>query len=140
LCSTNRIPSCSPNPRRLDLDLEKILELPELCQFQRDLVKITGTMDLPSAAGSANIIVQMSANFTQPGNSMNPFGFLIMAAGIFSICGAAFDWDFFMNNRKAKIFVATLGRNGARGVYVVLGVGLAVLGLLLATGVIQDTN
>jgi len=71
---------------------------------------------------------------------MNPFGFLIMAAGIFSICGAAFDWDFFMNNRKAKIFVATLGRNGARGVYVVLGVGLAVLGLLLATGVIQDTN
>jgi len=59
-----------------------------------------------------------------------------MAAGVFAICGAAFDWDFFMNSRKAALFVRFLGRNGARVFYGLLGAVIVVLGGLMAAGVI----
>ena len=71
---------------------------------------------------------------------MNPLGLLIVAGGLFSICGAAFDWDFFINSRKARLFVAMFGRNGARIFYVCLGLFLVVLGALLTMGVIQDAS
>jgi hypothetical protein len=54
------------------------------------------------------------------------FGFL---GGIFAIVGAVGDWDWFMTNNKARIFVSLFGRTGARIFYIVLGlflVGLAV--------------
>lgn len=35
-----------------------------------------------------------------------------------------------MEHRKAKFFVDTFGRQGARGFYVVLGIAIIVLGLL----------
>ena len=43
---------------------------------------------------------------------MNPAGLILMAAGVFSIAGAALDWDFFINSRKARLFVSLFGRNG----------------------------
>ena len=64
-------------------------------------------------------------------------GLLLVAAGIFSICGAVFDWDWFMNNRRARFFVSIFGRNGARVFYIVLGMLLIVFGILLASGSIQ---
>lgn len=64
-------------------------------------------------------------------------GLLFAAAGIFSICGAVFDWDWFMNNRRARFFVSIFGRNGARLFYIVLGMLLIVFGILLASGTIQ---
>ena len=69
---------------------------------------------------------------------MNPVGLLIVAAGIFSICGAAFDWDFFIHSRKARFFVSTFGRTGARVFYAVLGLGIVILGALITTGVLKD--
>ena len=48
-----------------------------------------------------------------------------IAAGIFSICGALFNWDWFLNNWRARFFVRVLGRGGARIFYGLLGVGLA---------------
>lgn len=54
------------------------------------------------------------------------FGFL---GGIFSIVGAVADWDWFMNNSRARIFVQLFGRMGARIFYIVLGlflIGIAV--------------
>lgn len=71
---------------------------------------------------------------------MNPIGLFIVAAGLFAIAGAAFDWDLFMNNRKARLFVATLGRTGARIFYALLGLGITVLGALITAGIIQDTR
>ena len=65
-------------------------------------------------------------------------GWLIAACGIFSICGAAMDWDWFMNNRRARFFVRILGRNGARIFYALLGMGLFVLGLLIAMGIVES--
>ena len=69
---------------------------------------------------------------------MNPIGLLLVAAGLFSICGAAFDWDFFINSRKARFFVSTFGRTGARIFYGLLGLGIVILGTLITMGVLKD--
>ncbi len=69
---------------------------------------------------------------------MNPVGLLLVAAGIFSICGAAFDWDFFINSRKARFFVSILGRTGARIFYVVLGIVIVVIGALVTLGMVKN--
>ena len=69
---------------------------------------------------------------------MNPFGLILAAAGVFSVCGAAFDWDWFMESAKGRAFVALFGRSGARIFYTILGAGLVVLGVLLALGIVQD--
>lgn len=64
----------------------------------------------------------------------------VWAVGIFSICGAIFDWDWFMNKRKARFFVTAFARTGARIFYPLLGSGLIVLGILFARGIVRDSN
>lgn len=59
-------------------------------------------------------------------------GLIAISGGIFSIVCAAKDFDFFMNNHKAKFFVDLFGRNGARIFYGILGATLVVLGVLIA--------
>jgi hypothetical protein len=71
---------------------------------------------------------------------MNPFGLIFVAAGLFSICGGVFDWDFYMNNRKARFIVGIFGRSGARIFYVLLGLALVVLGALFVAGIIEDAS
>lgn len=56
-------------------------------------------------------------------------GFL---GGGFSLAGAIFDWDWFMNNRRARFFVSIFGRTGARIFYGGLGLFLIGLGLFAA--------
>ena len=46
---------------------------------------------------------------------MDPVGLILVAAGLFSVCGAAFDWDFFMNSSKAWLFVKLFGREWSSG-------------------------
>lgn len=65
-------------------------------------------------------------------------GWFFMAAGLFAIGGAWFDWDWFMNSRRAWIFVKLFGRNGARVFYGLLGTTIVVLGVLLVAGVLQS--
>ena len=65
-----------------------------------------------------------------------PVGLIIVAAGAFSMCGAGFDWDFFMNNHKAWLFVKLFGRQGARIVYLLLGLCFVVVGILMTVGII----
>jgi hypothetical protein len=55
----------------------------------------------------------------------------LVFAGLFSIVCAVGNWDWFMENRRAALFVSLLGRDGARGAYVLLGVGLAGGGAFL---------
>ncbi len=62
-------------------------------------------------------------------------GFFVLA-GLFSFAGAVFDWEWFMTNPRAALFVRILGRNGARIVYALLGIFLAILGLAGAFGYI----
>jgi len=50
------------------------------------------------------------------------YGLVILLAGLFSIVCAAFDFDWFMNNHRASLFVKLFKRNGARVFYIVLGI------------------
>ena len=68
---------------------------------------------------------------------MNSFGLLFMALGAFALCGAGFDWEWFMNARKARFFIAILGRTGARVFYGLLGTACVVIGLLATIGAID---
>jgi len=68
---------------------------------------------------------------------MNLFGLAFVAIGVFSILGAVCDWDWFMNARKARFLVTILTRNGARVLYMILGVALVVLGVLGILGVVD---
>lgn len=70
---------------------------------------------------------------------MNPIllGALLAAAGLLSIAGGVLNWDWFMNSRRAWLFVKLFGRDGARVVYVVIGTGLVVVGALAALGVLS---
>jgi hypothetical protein len=61
---------------------------------------------------------------------------ILVGVGAFSICGAVFDWEWFMNNRKARLWVKLFGRKGARVFYVIFGGALAVGGMLMITGLI----
>lgn len=65
------------------------------------------------------------------------FGLFFVGAGIFTICGAACDWDWFMGSRKARFFVAMLGRNGARIFYGLLGIAIILIGLAMAVGLVS---
>jgi hypothetical protein len=56
---------------------------------------------------------------------------LIVGAGLFTIIGAAMDWDWFMNNSRAKLFVWLFGRNGARVFYIGLGLFIIIMGTIL---------
>ncbi|MBM4004241.1 MAG: hypothetical protein FJ295_13295 [Planctomycetes bacterium] len=71
---------------------------------------------------------------------MNPIGLILVAAGLFSISGAVFDWDFFINSRKARFFVSILGRTGARIFYGILGLIIVVIGALITLGIVRDAT
>ena len=67
-------------------------------------------------------------------------GSLFIAIGLFAICGAGYNWDWFMNHRKARFFVAVFTRTGARIFYMLLGGGLVTLGVLMMLGVIRSSE
>jgi hypothetical protein len=50
--------------------------------------------------------------------------------GLFSILGGILNWNWFMNNSRARFFVNILGRNGARIFYIGLGIFLVAFGVL----------
>ena len=65
-------------------------------------------------------------------------GILLALGGLFSICGALLNWDWFFNSRKAQLFVTMFGRNGARVFYALLGLVILVMGLGISFGFIVD--
>ena len=66
-----------------------------------------------------------------------PMALLLVLCGLFAIAAGVLDWDWFMNHRKAMVFVSLLGRNGARVFYCLLGLIIAVIGLLVTFGIIS---
>ena len=62
------------------------------------------------------------------------YGWLFMAVGAFTILGAAANWEWFMNGRRAQFFLWLFGRDGARVVYFLLGLAFAAYGLAILTG------
>jgi hypothetical protein len=58
------------------------------------------------------------------------FSFLLLIViGLYAMAGAGLDWEWFMGDPKAQIFVRLLGRTGTRVFYILLGVGVVIIGL-----------
>ncbi len=53
---------------------------------------------------------------------------ILLVSGAFSALGGVMNWEWFMNNRRARLVVRLLGRSGARGFYVLLGLAIAGIG------------
>jgi di/tricarboxylate transporter len=51
--------------------------------------------------------------------------------GAFVLAAAVFNWEFFMNHRKAQFMIGFFGRNGARIVYGILGFILILFSMAL---------
>jgi hypothetical protein len=68
---------------------------------------------------------------------MYPLAIIFVFVGLFSVSGAVYNWDWFMNTRKARVLVRALSRTGARFFYGGLGAILVVIGLLAGLGVIE---
>lgn len=56
------------------------------------------------------------------------FGVIIIAVGIYCLCAAVFNWNWFFNNRRARGLVNIFGRSGARIFYALLGLFFAGIG------------
>ena len=63
-------------------------------------------------------------------------GFVLMAAGLFSIVGGITNWNWFMEHKKARFFVKVFTRTGARIFYCVIGAAIALVGVLMVVGII----
>jgi hypothetical protein len=59
-------------------------------------------------------------------------GLIVIFGGIFCSWCAYNDYDWFMNNYKARLFVRLFGRDGARKFYIGLGIFLILAGIVLA--------
>ena len=68
---------------------------------------------------------------------MNPTGLVLLLTGLFSLCGAVFDWEWFINSRRGRRLVDSMGRNGARRFYGLVGFGTALFGGLITFGVVE---
>ena len=60
-------------------------------------------------------------------------GSFCIAAGAFTLCGAIYQWDFFMKNHRAEKLIGVIGIRGARCFYGGFGTLLLCLGLALVT-------
>jgi hypothetical protein len=54
-------------------------------------------------------------------------GFFILA-GLFTLAGAVFEWDFYWRSSKARFWEALLGRLVARTILALVGLALTALG------------
>ncbi len=62
--------------------------------------------------------------------------YLLIAAGLYVIIAAAFNWSWFMNHRKAARIIKLFGQKGARAFYLAVGLVLSGVGTGLVTGII----
>jgi hypothetical protein len=63
-------------------------------------------------------------------------GIIVAAAGLFLIAGSLFNWDWYWERRRTRVWVDLFGRTGARVAYGIVGLALLVSGVLIAAGVI----
>lgn len=63
-------------------------------------------------------------------------GIIVAAGGVFVLAGSAFNWEWYWDRRRTRVWVDLLGRVGARIFYGIMGVAVLVLGVLMAAGVI----
>ncbi len=62
---------------------------------------------------------------------------IFILIGVFTFCGAWFEWNFFFKSRKAQTIVKLFGMKGAKIFYLVLGIAFFSVGLLDLIGIID---
>ena len=55
---------------------------------------------------------------------------ILLAGGFFCIAGAVYNWDWFMESKRARYRIRLLSRNGARIFYFVIGIALVAVSFL----------
>lgn len=69
--------------------------------------------------------------------SFEIYGYLFIAVGLFTIWGALAKPAFFWSSRKAERTRKLLGDGGSMLLYILLGGGLSLVGVLVLVGVIK---
>jgi hypothetical protein len=64
-------------------------------------------------------------------------GIVIALVGVVLVGGAVFDWAWFMENRRAVRLTRIVGRTAARAIYVALGLGGVITGILMTVGLLD---
>ena len=62
---------------------------------------------------------------------INWTGFVLVALGALPLFGGLFDWDWYMNLRRARRMTRLIGRTGARILYMGIGAVLIGMGFLI---------
>jgi hypothetical protein len=60
--------------------------------------------------------------------------FICIAGGLFVILASIFNWNFFFEDRKARIFILLFGRHGSRIFYGILGLFFFFLAYKIING------
>ena len=62
---------------------------------------------------------------------MNPAGLIPVAIGLFTFAAGLFIWDWFVRSKRMRILMNYVGPQGARIIYMILGIILVVIGVAL---------
>jgi hypothetical protein len=60
--------------------------------------------------------------------------YLMMGVGAIILVASLTNWEWFFKQRRAQTMVNTMGRNGARFFYALLGIFFAVFGWMVLSG------
>ncbi len=94
----------------------------------------------PFSPCSIQVVIKfaLTHSYTKEHNIMNSAGIIFVLAGLYSLAGAWFDWNWFMENRKVQFFHRILGNRMRAGIfYAVLGSAFVIAGMLSLFGVIN---
>lgn len=72
--------------------------------------------------------------------SFQVYGYLFIVVGLFILWGVLAKPAFFWSSRKAERTRKLLGEGGTMVLYLILGTALAVVGILIAAGIINLVN
>jgi hypothetical protein len=64
-------------------------------------------------------------------------GFLVAGGGALLLAGAFLDWQWMMNNRRARRLSSLVGYSAARVIYIVIGAVALVVGIIQTLGLTQ---
>ena len=67
-------------------------------------------------------------------------GWFLVAGGAFTICGAAFGWEWFRKHWNARVFIRQFGESGTRIFFGLIGAAILILGLIIEMRVIEGSE
>jgi len=88
-------------------------------------------LGLVALVAALAVVGWFNASVGQAERSRPELGLFMIGAGIFSVCGSIFAWEFFLSHRRARLLALFLGRTGTRTLYAILGGAFAGAGFAL---------